>query len=114
MNTVRRLAERRAWLRFPIQQELSFLTVEKKVFGPGSGQTQIMSSKAVLFSTDRVLATGQRLELRISWPALLNGEVALQLVALGRIIRYVPGQAVLKIERHEFRTRALAVCGRIE
>jgi hypothetical protein len=45
------------------------------------------------------------LELAISWPAQLNGNCALKLVAKGRVVRYEEGRAAIQIQQYEFRTK---------
>lgn len=63
-----------------------------------------MSSTGILFSTDQMLLPGRRLELAISWPAQLNNQTPLKLVARGRVIRYEDGRAAIEIQQYEFRT----------
>jgi hypothetical protein len=67
-----------------------------------------MSSRAILFRSDERLTEGKRLELAVSWPALLNATCPLKLVALGRVIRSNFEEAVIEIERYEFRTQGSA------
>jgi hypothetical protein len=68
-----------------------------------------MSSTGVYFTTEHILLPGRRLELAISWPAQLNNQTALKLVARGRIIRYDEGRAAMEIQQYEFRTAKNAV-----
>ena len=72
----------------------------------GDGKTINISSSGVLFTSDRILLPGKRLELSISWPAQLNNKCALKLVARGRVIRFEPGCAAIEIQQYEFRTQA--------
>ena len=74
----------------------------------GIGQTVNMSSNGVYFTTEHMLLPGKRLELAISWPAQLNNQTALKLVARGRIIRYEEGRAAMEIQQYEFRTAKAA------
>lgn len=112
----KRLAEdRRTANRFPIEREVHYRTVGKrKVTECGLGQTINISSAGVLFTTERSLKPGNRVELAISWPAQLNASVALQLVAQGRIVRSEEGAAALKIQQYEFRTCARNTWGEDE
>jgi hypothetical protein len=71
---------------------------------PGRGETIDMSSTGVLFTTDRELNPGRRIEVSISWPAQLNENCALKLVATGRVVRTEPGRAAIEIQQYEFRT----------
>src|SRR5258708_28670482 len=70
----------------------------------GIGKTINMSSNGVLFTTDQFLLPGRRLELSISWPAQLNSNVPLKLVARGRGVRCEEGKAAIEIHQYEFRT----------
>lgn len=63
-----------------------------------------ISSSGALFTTERALPLGSRVELWINWPVLLLEAVHLKLVAEGPIVRVQPGRAALKIVSHEFRT----------
>lgn len=102
----RKLAdERRTGDRFPIEREVHYRTIgRRKISECGLGQTVNISSSGVLFTTDRLLKAGNRLEVAISWPAQLNASVALQLVARGKIVRSDQGRAALEIQHYEFRT----------
>lgn len=102
--------ERRAADRFPIAREVRYKVMNKKNSDEiGSGQTVNMSSTGVYFTTEHILLPGRRLELAISWPAQLNNQTALKLVARGRIIRYDEGRAAMEIQQYEFRTAKNAV-----
>src|SRR2546428_11272470 len=70
----------------------------------GSGTTLNMSGRGILFTTESGLASGQRVELSVSWPARLNDRVPLQLVTVGRLVRVEAGQAAVAIERWAFKT----------
>jgi hypothetical protein len=45
-------------------------------------------------------------EISVNWPARLGGTCPLQFVAMGKVVRSEPGQAAVKIERYEFKTRS--------
>src|ERR1700746_2424451 len=80
--------DRRGAERFPIQREFRYKIVSRKdIEEIGFGKTINMSSNGVLFTTDRHLLPGKRLEVSISWPAQLNSRIALKLVARGRVVR---------------------------
>ncbi len=98
-------SDRRSSDRFPIQREVRFKVLSKKNGEEtGSGTTVNISSRGVLFTTDRLLLPGKRLEMAISWPAQLNNKCALKLVARGRVVRYEEGRAAIEIQQYEFRT----------
>ena len=99
--------ERRGADRFPIEREVRFKLLSKKTGDDnGVGKTINISSNGVLFSTDRLLIPGRRLEVSINWPAQLNNKCALKLVARGRIVRFEQGRAAMEIQQYEFRTSA--------
>jgi hypothetical protein len=51
------------------------------------------------------LQSGQLLQVSLDWPARLENQVPLKLVAEGRIVRNGDGQAAMTIDKYEFRTR---------
>jgi hypothetical protein len=53
------------------------------------------------------LQPGQLLQVSVDWPARLENEIPLKLVAEGRVIRVVDGQAAVRIDKYEFRTRKI-------
>jgi c-di-GMP-binding flagellar brake protein YcgR len=100
-------ADRRSADRFPIEREVRYKVLSKKSSDEaGLGRTINMSSTGILFTTEHMLLPGRRLELSISWPAQLNNQTPLKLVARGRVIRYEHGQAAIEIQQYEFRTTA--------
>ena len=99
--------ERRAADRFPIERDVRYKVLNKKSDDEvGSGKTINMSSRGVLFATDRHLAPGKKLEVSISRPAQLKSAVPLKLVASGRVIRAEQGSVAMEIQHTEFRTQA--------
>ena len=99
--------DRRHSDRFPIEREVRYRVLSKRsVEESGDGKTVNISSSGVLFTVDQVLLPGRRLELSISWPAQLNNQCALKLVARGRIVRFEAGRAAMEIQQYEFRTQS--------
>ena len=101
--------DRRSADRFPIEREVRYRVLSRKSSTDGEsgvGITVNMSSNGVLFTTDRYLLPGRRLEVSISWPAQLNSKIALKLVARGRVVRSEEGRAAIEIHQYEFRTQA--------
>ena len=99
-------SDRRASVRFPVNLDVRYSVASRR--GPietGSGQTADVSSSGLSFTADRPLSIGQKLDLSIDWPAMLDGGVQLQLVASGVVVRTTGVLTALRIERHEFRTR---------
>jgi len=97
--------DRRSADRFPIEREVRYKVLSKKSADEaGQGRTINMSSTGILFPTDQLLLPGRRLELAINWPAQLNNQTPLKLVARGRVTRYEAGRAAIEIQQYEFRT----------
>ncbi|MGA2434169.1 MAG: PilZ domain-containing protein [Bryobacteraceae bacterium] len=97
--------DRRSAVRFPIEQEVRYKVFNRNTIEVGSGRTINMSSNGILFTTQRALNPGERLELAVNWPAYLDNRCALKLVTTGRVVRSEDGKAAIAIERYEFRTQ---------
>jgi hypothetical protein len=98
--------ERRGSIRFALSLEVSYTVLaRRKPVRKGAGRTIDLSSSGLSFSTDGPLLTGQRLEVSIDWPVLLDGATKLQLVMSGVVARTNGTAAALQIQRHQFRTR---------
>jgi hypothetical protein len=97
--------DRRSTDRFPIERDVRFRLLGKRNgHEEGTGKTVNISSNGVLFTTDKTLVPGRRIEVSISWPAQLDNRCQLKLVAKGRITRQENGQAAVEIQQYEFRT----------
>jgi len=97
-------AERRTSDRFPIEREMRFKMLSKRISDGGAGTTVNISSGGILFQTEKPLIPGKRLEMAISWPAQLDNRCALKLIARGRVVRSEQGYAAVQIQQYEFRT----------
>ena len=102
------VADRRAAVRFPIEQEVRYKVFNRNTIEVGVGRTINMSSNGVLFTTERTLAPGERLEVSVNWPARLDHRCPLKLVTTGRVVRSDGPRAAIAIERYEFRTQGAA------
>lgn len=98
-------ADRRSAVRFPIEQDVRYKVFNRNSIEVGSGKTVNMSSNGVLFTTERNLSPGERLEVAVNWPAHLDNKCPLKLVTTGRVVRCEDGRAAIAIERYEFRTQ---------
>ena len=97
--------ERRASTRFPLAIEVRYaLTGCRERRKTGSGQTIDLSGSGLSFTADRPLLTGQRLEVAIGWPVLLDGGVRLQLVMSDVVVRTSGTATAPTMQRHEFKT----------
>ncbi len=98
--------ERRANDRFPIVRDVRYKVVSGRGDPEcGVGKTVDVSSRGVLFTAQKPIPPGKRLELAISWPAQLDGKCALKLVARGRITRCRGSEVAVEIDKYEFRTQ---------
>jgi len=103
-------SDRRHSDRFPIERDVRFRAMNKRGGDEaGDGKTLNISSSVVLFTSKHMLLPGRRLELDISWPVQLNNQVALKLVARGRVVRFEEGRAAIEIQQYEFRTQGPAI-----
>ncbi len=100
-------ADRRSAVRFPIEQEVRYKVFNRNTIEVGSGKTINMSSNGVLFTTERALVVGERLEVAVNWPAQLDHKCPLKLVTTGRVVRSEGDRAAIAIERYEFRTQGI-------
>jgi hypothetical protein len=99
-------AERRTNARFDCHLAVSYQSLEKPFLsGLGTSETLNISSKGVLFKADEALEPGQLVQVSVDWPARLENQIPLKLVAEGRIVRNIKGIAAMTIEKYEFRTR---------
>lgn len=107
-----RNAERRGNPRFDCRLSVNYQTLEKPFFsGTGLSETLNISSKGVLFKTAEPLEPGQLVQVSVDWPVRLENQVPLKLVAEGRVVRNVNGQAAMSIEKYEFKTSRRAAEG---
>jgi len=100
-------SDRRSAVRFPIEQDVRYKVFTRNTIEVGLGKTVNMSSNGVLFTTERQLALGERLEVAVNWPAQLDHKCPLKLVTTGRVVRSENGVAAIAIERYEFRTQGI-------
>lgn len=101
-----RKSDRRSSARFPIAMQLEYTTPRHDgEVQAGSGCTIDLSSSGLSFTADRPLPPGCRLEVSIDWPVMLDGNVKLQLVIHGVVVRADGTAVALEIQKHEFKTR---------
>jgi DNA-binding NarL/FixJ family response regulator len=99
-------ADRRNNARFPCRLAVTYQALEHPFLsGVATSETLNISSKGLLFATDEPLQAGQLLQVSVDWPARLENQVPLKLVAEGRIVRNADGEAAMHIDKYEFRTR---------
>lgn len=102
------MVERRRKRRFPVNFELHYVAEWRKGSESGLGRAVDLSSSGLSFHADRRLRPQQTIWVAMDWPARLDGNIPLQLVIAGKIIRTEGTLTVLRFNNHEFRTRRLA------
>jgi hypothetical protein len=101
------MVERRAKKRFGIDRPLRYRMLYGASIGQvASGVAVDASSNGVWLEAENELKVGDPLELLIDWPVQLNGDVPLQLVTAGCVIRVQGNRCAVSVERYEFRTRS--------
>jgi hypothetical protein len=93
--------ERRQHRRYPIIAQADYLLPENR----GQATTVDMSSGGVLLKTKARLPFGHSIQILIDWPALLEQRYPLRLVIFGHVLRSNATEAVVTIQRYEFRLR---------
>jgi hypothetical protein len=101
--------ERRSRARFPFDLRVRYRTLGRTEPFSGVGRLVNMSSGGVLVAYQDRVRTGARMELNIEWPSLLDGEVPLQLVAMGKVVRCEASSFAMALGRYQFRTTRRAV-----
>jgi hypothetical protein len=104
------LSDRRDTGRFPVREAIRYKLVQAKSTAnmAGTGITLNIGSGGILFTTEEQLPLGRMVEVSVNWPARLGGTCPLQFVATARIVRSEKNQCAVRIERYEFRTRAVS------
>ena len=101
------IPDRRGTGRFPLCEDVKYKVLHGKTLTTGAGKTLNIGSGGVLFTTEQRLPMGRMVELSVNWPARLDGTCPLKFVAVGRVVRSETDKAAVRIERYEFRTRAI-------
>lgn len=100
----------RGKLQFAIEKDVFYQCLRRgRMSVAGVGKTLQISSREVSFTTQVPLQQGERVQLAMDWPAMLNDDCFLKLEICGPVISSLPGTAAVRIVRHEFRTRGAAL-----
>lgn len=97
------LAERRSRIRYPLDLPVTYRAFDRELLSE-EGQAVNLSSNGVLIFCQHPLEAGTQVELRMQWPSLLQSQVPLQLVTVGRVVRSGPSHFAVSFQRHQFRT----------
>jgi len=101
--------DRRYNRRYDLSLELRWKRLRRgKVLDLGTGTTIDLSSGGILFHAEKALPPGERVELCIAWPLLVDDMPRLQLIVSGIVVRSVGRQNAIRMIQHEFRTVAVA------
>jgi hypothetical protein len=101
---LKRPSGRRSQKRWAFRRELRFSYRSGDAMFLGSGRTQDLSEDGVRFENDQQVPANSEIELRISWPILLQDVCPLELVVRGRLIRSDREGSVLHVSCREFQT----------
>jgi hypothetical protein len=101
---LKRPSGRRSQKRWAFRRELRFSYRSGDAIFLGSGRTQDLSEDGVRFENDHQVPVNSEIELRISWPILLQDVCPLELVVRGRLIRSDRDGSVLHVSFREFHT----------
>ena len=96
--------DRRNDRRYAHELELRFSYEKAGIAYVGFGRTLDISRGGVRFETDCPPPNGVRVELRISWPFLLQNVCPLELAVRGLILNTDARGTVLQVREYEFRT----------
>lgn len=98
--------ERRGAGQYPLSLGVQFVIDSPRPAAGGTGRTVLMSSREIVFTTNRTLRPGTKLQLAIAWPAMLADNVGLQLMVRGRVLHAENECITMSIAKYEFRTRS--------
>jgi hypothetical protein len=101
-------AERRLKSRYQLELCVHFRLLSGSFFS-GTGCAVNLSSSGVLVVSPQIVSQqdigmGAGVEMNFEWPVRLDGRIALQLFALGLVVRRGTFDFAVEFERHEFRT----------
>ena len=104
LPTRRVIPDRRQHQRFPIAVHAEYILQGRR----GEVVTINISSSAILIQSTETLPAGRRVELKVDWPARLDGRCPLRLVITGKVVGRTSRGTVISVLRHEYRLAAKA------
>ena len=93
--------DQRRYRRFPIALKLSYAL---RSHTSGEGEVSDISRGGLLFRSGAILPAGERIEVVVQWPFLLDGNCPLNLRIQGRVLRSDQRGTAIQLEKYEFRT----------
>ena len=101
--------DRRYNRRYDISLDLRWKRLRRgKVMEFGTGTTIDLSSGGILFRAEKSLQSGERVELSVAWPVLVDTLPRLHLIVSGIVVRSIGKQNAIRMVQHEFRTVGVA------
>jgi hypothetical protein len=103
------LVDRRLKSRYPLDLSVRFRLLSGSSLYSGAGRAVNVSSGGVLVVIEHVVSqhdirAGAKVEMSFEWPALLDGRIPLQLLAVGLVVRRRTSDFAATFERYQFRT----------
>ena len=98
--------ERRSKVRFPLELQVWYCTLERGTPFAAVGEVVNISSSGALIAHSYAITAGARVELKIEWPSPLDGRVPLQLVTVGKVVRCGASCFAVVFDWYQFRTAA--------
>ena len=91
-------------MRYPVELNVRYRTLEHKQCIYGTGQTTNLSSGGVLVVThhEHHLRADARVEIKAKWACPVHG-TTFNLMAIGRVVRCGQSNFAVTFTRHEFR-----------
>jgi len=99
--------DRRQHRRFPIAVQGEYVLQGRR----GQVITSNISSSAILIQSTDTLPTDRRVELKVDWPARLDGRCPLRLVITCQGCGWASPGTVIMVLRHEYRLAAKTALG---
>lgn len=96
--------ERRSKTRYPVTLSVRYRTMGRSHRTTGMGRTVNISSSGLWVSSTHRTEVGTKVEVNIEWPSMLDGQIPLQLVAVGRVVRCMESGFALSFTQYQFRT----------
>ena len=96
--------ERRSKTRYPLQLTVHYRTIDRSHRISGIGQTLNLSSGGLLFAGAHMLRIGQRVEVAMEWPFLLDSTIPLQLTIVGSVVHTDGPTCGMAFAGYQFRT----------
>jgi hypothetical protein len=108
-GTMNNETDREAARRFPVSYGLRYVVTPPAAEprGTGGGETVWMSRHEVAFLAKGPTHVGDKVQIYIAWPVLLNDAVPLQLILNAEIVQCSAPLCIAKLTKHEFRTRGI-------